>query len=191
VPPERLRPHVSTVQVLASALAAACAALVSTFLHMRGTVVGAVVGAVVATVASAVVATSLHRTNARLRRLARLPASPVPQASTASTPAPGWTTYVDTRPRWGTRILPVLATVAVVFAVVLGSFRGVETAVGSGGAEGRPVRPATTRHVPTTPSPAPATTSPSPGPTPSSGPSPTPSPVPSPSPSGSGIHLPV
>lgn len=129
--PERPRSHVNAVQLLASALAAAGATVVSTRFDLTGTVVGAVVASIVATAGSAVLASYLHRTNARLRRIARLPTLHVGTRAATPSAGSGWSTFVDTRPGWRRGPLPGLAMIAVVFALVLGAATGVESALTS------------------------------------------------------------
>ena len=106
--------QLSVVQIVASALAAVSAAVISSFFGVAGTVIGAAIGSITATVGSAVYATSLRRTNERLRRLAPTGPRVAGRRSLPSHPLP--------RVRWR----PVLATSVGVFAVAIGVITAIE-----------------------------------------------------------------
>src|SRR3954447_9641036 len=63
------RTGLSPLQVLASGLAAASAAVVASFFGVAGTVIGAALGSLVTTVSAALCGESLRRTSERVRRL--------------------------------------------------------------------------------------------------------------------------
>jgi hypothetical protein len=76
--PTETRLELSRLEVIASTLAAASAALVASYFGVNGTVIGAAVASVVATVGSAVYGHWLRRTHDRLRRRRGEPAEPRP-----------------------------------------------------------------------------------------------------------------
>ena len=178
----------SLLQVVASALAAVTAAVLSGAFGVAGTFIGAAVASVVASVGSTLYLASLRTTHERLRRIAARQAFLFGQ--TAGSPAPTVQTDLPAEPsrwsrlRWSElrrgmpalrrRWIAVIGLAAVVFALAIAVLTGIEASTdrpvssllggthGSGTSIGQTVNPPAATH----PKPAPSSKPSSPGATP-------------------------
>src|SRR4051812_7762824 len=101
-PDQPKKASLSAAQVAASALAAVSSAVVASYFGVAGTLIGAALASVITTVSASVYATSLRKTNERLRRAftagQRQPLAPTAPAPTAPAPtAPAPTAPASTR----------------------------------------------------------------------------------------------
>jgi hypothetical protein len=190
----------SLLQVVASALAAVTAAVLSGAFGVAGTFIGAAVASVVASVGSTLYLASLHTTHERLRRIAARQAflfgqtagSPAPTAQTALPAEPSrwsqlrWSEMRRGLPAVRGRWIAVIGLAAVVFALAVAVLTGIEASTnrpvssllggthGSGTSIGQTVNPPAPTSTPThKPS---STVTPRPSATPSSRPTVAPSP---------------
>src|SRR5690242_6777130 len=109
-PDEPKKTSLSAAQVAASALAAVSSAVVASFFGVAGTLLGAALPSVITTVSASLYATSLKKTNDRLRQVIRSgPRRPAAGTATRELPTHTLPTRLDPRrtpprpirPRWG------------------------------------------------------------------------------------------
>src|SRR5438128_12346473 len=94
----------SAAQVAASALAAVSSAVVASFFGVAGTLIGAALASVITTVSASLYATSLKKTNERLRKVLTTGQNRPTPATTRALPTsldPRRAPAKRLRPRWG------------------------------------------------------------------------------------------
>src|SRR4051794_7745350 len=116
----------SAAQVAASALAAVSSAVVASFFGVAGTLIGAALASVITTVCASLYATSLKKTNERLRKVLTA-GQPRPdrraRAGTRALPArldPRRGPATTFRPRWGRVAVYAVSVFVVAMAIVTG-----------------------------------------------------------------------
>jgi len=114
-PDQPKKTSLSAAQVAASALAAVSSAVVASFFGVAGTLIGAALASVITTVSASLYATSLKKTNERLRQVIRngprrpaagtatreLPTHTLPTRALPTRLDPRRTPPRPIRPRWG------------------------------------------------------------------------------------------
>ena len=121
-PDEPKKASLSAAQVAASALAAVSSAVVASFFGVAGTLIGAALASVITTVCASLYATSLKKTNERLRTVIK-GGQKRPEPVTRPLPAhldPRRTPPTPIRPRWGRVAVYAVSVFAVAIAIVTG-----------------------------------------------------------------------